>query len=228
MLRLFLRLYFISKLKRISSYICHVLILAIIIVNVEIRFDIHPIIYIIVFISCVFSLFLYLDVKEKKICTISDTKLNQMKYCDETGLEVFKKRKLLPGYRKWLILTIIEDSRDKELPYSNIRNFGNYCFYCYFGIVLIMLLSVLFIIYLTLLQMFVIILFVVISMLTFSIIVERRATNMKYKQLDSEIKQILFEEETGYSPLVKGKYTFKYKAWLKLEEDKIQTVPYRK
>ena len=76
--------------------------------------------------------------------------------------------------------------------------------------------------------MFVIILFVVFSMLTFGIIVERRATNMKYKQLDSEIKQILFEEETGYSPLVKGKYTFKYKAWLKLEEDKIQTVPYRK
>jgi hypothetical protein len=50
---------------------------------------------------------------------------------------------------------------------------------------------------------------------------------MWYKQVDSEIRRFLFEEETGYSPLVKGKYTFKYKAWLKLSEEKISTVPYR-
>ena len=227
MLRLFLRLYFKSKLKKISSYICIVLILAIIIVNVEIRFDIHPISYIIIFISYLFSLFLYLEVKEKKICIIFDTKLNQMKYCDETGLEAFKKRKLMSGYHKWLLLTMIENEPDKDLPYSNISNISNYCFYCYFGIVLIIMLSVLFIIFLTLAQMFVIILVVVISVITFSIIVERRANNMRYIQLDSEIKQILFEEETGYSPLVKNKYTFKYKAWLKSEDEKIRTVPYR-
>ena len=227
MLRLFLRLYFKSKLKKISSYICLVLIIAFVIVNVEIRFDIHPLTYIIIFISYVFSLFLYLEVKEKKMCIILDTKLNQMKYCDETGLEAFRKRKLMVGYRKWLILTITENNNEKEIPYSNFSNFSSYCLYCYFGIVLIILLSVLFIISLTLLQMFVIFLVVVISMIAFSIIVERRAINMKYNQLDSEIKRILFEEETGYSPLVKSKYTFKYKAWLKSDEEKIRTVPYR-
>ena len=227
MLRLFLRLYFKLKLKKISSYICLVLILAFVIVNVEIRYDIYPFTYIIIFISCVFSLFLYLEVKEKKICIISDTKLNQMNYCDETGLEAFKEGKLMAGYRKWLILTITENNGDKEIPYSNISNFGNYCFFCYFSIILIILLSVLFIIFLTFLQMYVIILVVVISMITFSIIIERRATNMRFKQMDSEIKRILFEEETGYSPLVKGKYTFKYKVWLKSGEEKIRTVPYR-
>ena len=227
MLRLFLRLYFKSKLKKISSYLCFVFLLAFLIVNVDIRFDIHPFVYITVFISYISSLFLYLEVKEKKICIISDTKLNQMKYCEETGLEAFNKRKLMPGYRKWLIHTITENNHEKKLPYSNISNIGSYCLYCYFSIVLIIMLSVLFIISLTLSQMFVVILFVVISMITFSIIIERRAINMRYKQLDSEIKQILFEEETGYSPLVNGKYTFKYKAWLRSEEEKIRIVPIR-
>ena len=106
MLRLFLRLFFKSKLKKIFSYICLVLILAFVIVIIENRFQIHPLTYIIFFISSVFSLLLYLEVKEKKICTISDTKLNQKKYYDETGLETSRKRKLNAGYRKWILLTI--------------------------------------------------------------------------------------------------------------------------
>jgi len=227
MLRLFLRLYFKSKLKKIPSYICLVLILAFVIMSVEIRFEIHPFIYITIFISYVFSLFLHLEAKEKKFCTISDTKLNQMKYCDETGLETFKKRKLVAGYRKWLILALTENNRYKEIPYSKPINFSNYCLYCYFSIIPIIMLSVLFTIYLPLSQTFVIILVVVISVITFSIILDRRVTNIRFKQIDSEIKRILFEEETGYSPLVKGKYTFKYKAWLKSGEGKIRTVPYR-
>ena len=81
--------------------------------------------------------------------------------------------------------------------------------------------------YVTLSQTFVIILVVVISLIIFCIIGDRRAMKMKYKHLDSEIKRILFEEETGYSPLVKGKFTFKYKAWLKSSEEKINTVPFR-
>ena len=39
-----------------------------------------------------------------------------------------------------------------------------------------------------------------------------------YKHLDSEIKHILFVEITGYNPINNGKYTFKYKAWLILNE----------
>jgi hypothetical protein len=218
MLRLFLRLYLISKLKKIISYICLVIILAFVIVSVENRFDIHPSANIFIFISCVFSLFLYLEVKEKKMCTISDTKLNQKKYYDETGLEALSKRKLKTGYRKWLILTITVNNHDIIETQSFIGNISNYFLYCYFSIIPIILITVFSSIYLTLSQTFVIILVVVISIITICVITDRRTTRIGYTQLDSEIKQILFEEETGYRPLVKDKYTFKYKAWLKSSE----------
>ncbi|MBY9016190.1 MAG: hypothetical protein KGD68_10900 [Candidatus Lokiarchaeota archaeon] len=194
---------------------------------VENRFDIHPFTYITIFISYVFSLFLYLEVKEKKICIISDTKLNQKKYYDETGLEAFGQMKLKAGYREWLILTITENNHEILKVQSFLSNIGNYCFYCYFSIILIFIITVFSSIYLNLLQTIIVILVVFISIITICIIGERRTTNMRYKQLDSEIKRILFEEETGYSPLVKGKYTFKYKAWLESSEEKMRTVPYR-
>jgi len=227
MLRLFLKLYFRSKLKKILSYICLVLILAFLTVSLENRFYIHPFTYIAIFITCVFSLFLYLEVKERKICIISDTKFNQKKYYDETGLEAFRKRKLKAGYRKWLILSITENNHDTVETQFFIGYISYYCLYCYFSIIPIIIFTVITSLYLALSQVIVIILVVVISIITLCIIGVRRTTKMKYKHLDSEIKRILFEEETGYSPLVKGKYTFKYKAWLKSSEEKIQTAPYR-
>jgi len=225
MLRLFLRLYFKSKLERIFSYICLVLIIAFVIVSVENRFDINPFVYITVFVSCVFSLFFYLQVKEKKMCIISDTKLNQKKYFDETGLEITRKNKLKAGYRKWLILTIAENNQDIVKSQSFINDVSKYCFLCYFSIVPIITITVISSIFLTLSQTIVIIFVVFISVITLCVIGGRRSANIWYKQFDSEIKQILFEEETGYSPLVNNKYTFKYKAWLKSDEEKIRTVP---
>ena len=56
------------------------------------------------------------------------------------------------------------------------------------------------------------------SLVLLGIILGKREIGNIYKQLDSEIKQILFEEVTGYDPLHKGKCTFKYKAWLILNE----------
>ena len=227
MLRLFLRLFFKSKLKKIFSYICLVLILAFVIVFVENRFEIHPLTYVASIISCVFSLLLYLELKEKKICTIADTKLNQKKYFEETGLDASRKRKLKVGYRKWLLLTITENRHGIVKAQSFISDMGDYCIYCYFSLIPIIIITIYSSMYLTSLQTFVIILVVVISLITLCILVDRRSSNMWYKQIDSEIRRILFEEETGYSPLVKGKYTFKYKAWLTLCDEKIQTVPYR-
>ena len=57
-------------------------------------------------------------------------------------------------------------------------------------------------------------------LLIFLVKMEQRSISQIYKQLDSEIKQILFEEETGYKPIVKGKLSFKYEAWLMLNERK--------
>ena len=225
MLRLFLRLYFKSILKRIFSYICLVLIIAFVIVSVENRFDIPPFVYITVFVICVSSLFLSIEVKEKKICTISDTRLNQKKYYDETGLETSRKRKLNAGYRKWILLTITENKQDIVETLSFLSNMGEYCIYCYFGIIPIIIIPVFSSMYLTLPQTIVITFVVIVSVITFCVIGVRRTTNIRYKQLDSEIKQILFEEETGYSPLVNNRYTFKYKAWLNSNEEKIRTVP---
>ncbi len=227
MLRLFLRLFFKSKLKKIFSYVCSALILAFVIVFVENRFDIHPFTYIAIIISCVFSLLLYLELKEKKICTIADTKLNQKNYCDETGLDAFRKKKLKAGYRKWLLLTISEDDRGIVETQSFISNMGDYCIYCYFSIIPFIIITIFSSMYFTLSQTIVITLVVVISIITLCIIVDRRSNIMWYKQVDSEIRRFLFEEETGYSPLVKGKYTFKYKAWLTSCDEKIRTTPYR-
>ena len=227
MLRLFLRLFFKSKLKKIFSYICLTLILAFVIVFVENRFDIHPFTYIAIIISCVFSLLLYLELKEKKICTIVDTKLNQKKYYEETGLDASKKRKLKAGYRKWLLFTITENNHSIVETQSFISNMGDYCLYCLFSIIPIIIITIFFSMYFTLSQTIILTLVVVISIITLCIIVDRRSSNVWYKQLDSEIRQFLFEEETGYSPLVKGKYTFKYKAWLTSCDEKIRTTPYR-
>jgi hypothetical protein len=57
----------------------------------------------------------------------------------------------------------------------------------------------------------------VIGAVSLFLILERRGLIDFYKDLDSEIKQLIFEEQTGYQPLKKkGKFTFKYKAWLYL------------
>ena len=227
MFRLFLRFYFKSKLKKIFSYICSLLILEFVILRFENHFVIHPVTYIIFIISFVFSLFLYLEIKERKICIISDTKLNQKRYYDETGLEASRNRKLKAGYRKWLILALTENNDDIVDTQFFIGDSSYYFLYCYFSVIPIILMFVFINMYANLTQTILIILIVVISIITLGIIGARRHTIKRCKQIDSEIKRILFEEETGYNPLVKGKYTFKYKSWLKLSEEKISTVPYR-
>ena len=158
--------------------------------------------------------------------SISDTKLNQKNYYDETGLEAFRNRKLKVGYRKWLILSITKNNQDMVETQFFVGNIGFYCLLLFFGIIPIMILFMIISIYVTLPQTFVILFVVVISIITLCIIGVRRTINIRYKQIDSEIKRILFEEETGYCPLIKGKYTFKYKEWLKSSEEKRRTVPY--
>jgi len=225
MLRLFLRLYFTSKLKKIFSYICIILIFWFVTVMFEDHFVIPPVTYLIFFISFVFSLFLYLEFKEKKICIISDTMLKQKKYYDESGLDASRNRKFTAGYRKWLILTITENNPD--IVKTFIGDSSYYCLYCYFSFIPIIIMFVFINIYANFSQTILIILIVVIFIITLGIIGARRHTIKRCKQIDSEIKRILFEEETGYNPLVKGKYTFKYKSWLKLKEEKISIVPHR-
>lgn len=227
MLRLFLRLYFTSKLKKIFSYICIILIIWFVTVIFEDHFVIPPVTYLIFFISFVFSLFLYLEFKEKKICIISDTMLKQKKYYDESGLEASRNRKFTTGYRKWLILTITENNPDIVKTQFFIGDSSYYCLYCYFSVIPIIIMFVFINMYANFSQTILIILIVVISIITLGIIGARRHTIKRCKQIDSEIKRILFEEETGYNPLIKGKYTFKYKAWLKLKEEKMSIVPYR-
>ena len=75
--------------------------------------------------------------------------------------------------------------------------------------------------YLTLTHTIVITLLFIISLIFLFFTMEKRSIDQIYKDVDSEIKQILFEEETGYKPIVKGKFTFKYKAWLMLNERKM-------
>jgi len=220
MLRLFLKLFFISKLRKIFSYICLFLILVIAILSVESRFDIHPYSYLVIFITGIICLFLYLEVKEKKICIHLDTKRNQKKYFNEKGLEPFRKRKFNADYRKWLILTITENNRDILEIKSFVGSISNYFLYCDISIVPFTIITVFSTIYFTLLQTFVIVSVVFISLITLCIIGDKRVTKMKFKLLDSDIKRILFEEETGYNPIAKDNFTFKYKIWLKSKEVK--------
>jgi hypothetical protein len=145
----------------------------------------------------------------------------QERFLNEIGVNPLKNKKFSKKYRILLLKNAKENDIDILFKPSFNFTLQELCLLCYFGIAPVLMFFVFSTIYLSLTQTIVITLLFIICLIFFLLLMEKRSIGLIHKQLDSEIKQILFEEETGYKPIVKGKFTFKYKAWLMLNERKM-------
>ncbi len=145
----------------------------------------------------------------------------QERFLNENGVNPLKNKKFIKKYKILLLKNAKENDIDIVYKPSFIHTLETYCLLCYFGIVPMLIFFVFSTIYLSSTHTIVIILLFIIGLIFFLVMAEKRSIGQIYKYLDSEIKQILFEEESGYKPIVKGRFTFKYKAWLMLNEKKM-------
>ena len=151
-----------------------------------------------------------------------DTKLMQERFLDEKGVNPLKNKKFSKKYKILLLKNAKEKVIDILFKPSSILTLQEFCLLSYFSILPILIFFVFSTIYLSPTNTIVLILLFIIGLTFFIVMIEKRSISQIYKFIDSEIKQILFEEETGYKPLVKGKFTFKYKAWLMLNDRKME------
>jgi hypothetical protein len=147
--------------------------------------------------------------------------MKQEIFLNESGANPLKNKRFSKKYKILLLKNAKENDIDvlfKPLFFFSLQEF---CLLCYFGIAPMIIFFVFSTIYLSSTHTIVIILLFIIGLIFSLVISEKRSIGQIYKYIDSEIKQILFEEETGYKPIAKGKFTFKYKAWLMLNERKM-------
>ena len=142
-------------------------------------------------------------------------------FLNESGANSLKNKRFSKKYK--ILLLKNAKKNDIDILFKPLFNFSlqEFCLLCYLGIAPMLMFFVFSTLYLSSTHTIVIILLFIIGLIFSLAISEKRSINQKYKYIDSEIKQILFEEETGYKPIVKGKFTFKYKAWLMLNERKM-------
>ncbi|MBA7562742.1 hypothetical protein ES708_04395 [subsurface metagenome] len=221
MLKLFLSLCFKFKLGRIFSYCILFSIVTFFLIILEIIFEIPWYIYLIIFVCGILIAIVYLQGKQNKICVILDTKLMQERFLNENRVNPLKNKKFSKKYKILLLKNAKENDIDIVYKPSFIPTLQDYCVFCYLGLIPVVIIFVFSSMYLTLTNTIVITLLFIIGLFFLLVTMEKRSIGQIYKQLDSEIKQILFEEVTGYKPIVKGKFTFKYKAWLMLNERKM-------
>ena len=171
-----------------------------------------------VFIVAIF--FLNIEIKQKKVCIVLDTVTLQELYLEEQQNHPVKDRKLTKFYKKWLLTYAINNSIDIRYSPSFYESFHSLCLYCCFNLIPMLIIGMISLIYLSVLHAWLIILIFSTLSITFYFLMERRSNMLKFKTLDSEIKRIIFEEETGYMPIHKTKLSFKYRAWLIINERK--------
>jgi len=221
MLKLFLSLCFKIKLKRIFSYCILFSIVTFFLISLEVFFEIPWYYFLIFFVCSIVIAVFYLQNKQNKICVILDTKLMQERFLNENDVNPVKNKNFSKKYKILLLKNAKENSIDIVNKPPNIHTLQNYCSLCYFSIIPVVMIFVFSNMYLTLTHTIVITLLFIISLIFLFFTMEKRSIDQIYKDVDSEIKQILFEEETGYKPIIKGKFTYKYKAWLIVNERKM-------
>jgi len=222
MLKLFLSLCFKLKLRRIFSYCIIFSIVTFFLISSEVFFEIPGYFFLIFFVCSIVIAVFYLQKKQNKICVILDTKLMQERFLNENSVNPLKNKKFSKKYRILLLKNAKENDIDIFFKPSFIFTLQEFCLLGYFSIVPMLIFFVFSTIYLSSTHTIVILLLFIIGLIFFLVAMEKRSIGQIYKYIDSEIKQILFEEETGYKPIVKGKFTFKYKAWLMLNERKME------
>jgi hypothetical protein len=169
-------------------------------------------------------LFLLILRRIKRTCIALDTKLKRKYFLDERGLEPLKKNKLTKAYKRWLIKDAANKKLDIQLKPKTSSSGIPYCFYCCYCIIpLVLILGLITIIYTSEIIQRIVIPGIFVGLFIIYFLIQKRINLYTYKEMDSGIKQVLFEEETGYRPVIKGKFTFKYKAWLIQNEKKDET-----
>lgn len=216
MLMLYWSLFLKFEMKRIFSLFFVMFLLIFFLESNQRNLEISLFLYLGSIISVVGFLLIYLQIKAKKILTILDTKLKQEQFTEEKGINPLEGRRFKSKYKYWLLKNA-KNSRMTNIYKNFFRyNSQNYCLYCYFSLVPIIIMWVFSRMYMSSTEALIFSISLVSCLILLCVVLEKRNIGIIYKQLDSEIKQILFEETTGYDALEKGKYTYKYKAWLVL------------
>ncbi|MFW9952037.1 MAG: hypothetical protein ACFFKA_18105 [Candidatus Thorarchaeota archaeon] len=164
--------------------------------------------------------YINLEIKQAKICIILDTHNLQKKFFEEQKLFAIKNNRLTKLYKKWLINYAIKQNLEMTYNFFIYKNINIVCCYCFYNLIPVILILGMSLLFLPYIQAWAITLIFLMLSLTLFILTEVKFAKQKYKLLDSEIKRIVFEEETGYSPLQKRNFTFKYRVWLIKNERK--------
>lgn len=218
MIKLYLKLFLKFELKRIFSFFVILSLIIFFLENNQRALELPLYLYLGLFTSVFGFILIYLQIKARKIFIILDSKLKQEQFKDEKEINSVERRRFKAKYKYWLFKDA--DNNSINNIYKNFFNYNsqNYCLYCYFSIVPIILVWVFSNMYMTETEALVVSFIFVGVLVSLCITLEKREIGSLYKLLDSEIKQILFEEVTGNDPLDDGKMTYKYKAWLILNQ----------
>jgi hypothetical protein len=216
MLREFLRLYLKRSNKRIISFLLTIGFILFIGFIINKWIIILSIIIIILSISILS--YINLEIKQAKFCVILDTYNLQKIFLNEKKIAPIQRNKFTKSYKKWLLTDAIDKNINIIYLSPFHQNSYDLCLYYFFCLIPILIIGTISIIYLSIFHTWIIIFVFMVLSLVYYFFIQNKIIKDKYKILDSEIKRILFEEETGYSPINKNKLTFKYRAWLLMNE----------
>jgi len=166
-------------------------------------------------VTCLFIAYFSYRHKRNRIFIILDTKNKQEIYINKSGLNPLKKSRLTKDYKMWLLrgVNIEKIKLINKQPHPNFD--VGFCLFCYMCTPIILIISMMSVLYVPSQYYESMFLILIIISIILYFIFRKISINKGYKMIDSEINQILFEEETGYKPLDNGKFTLKYKIWLK-------------
>ncbi len=217
MVKSYFTLFLKFELRRILSYFILLILIIFFLESSQVALESPLYLYLGLLTSISGFMLIYLWIKAKKIFIILDTKLKQEQFKEEKGINPLEGIRFKTKYNYWLLKNA-ENGMIRSI-YKNFFSYNsqNYCLYCYFSIIPIIIVWVLSNMYMKPTESLVTSVIFVGCLILLCIALEKREIGTYYKVLDSEIKQILFEEVTGYDPLDDGKMTYKYKAWLILE-----------
>lgn len=218
MVRSNLSLFLKFELKRFFTLFIIIFLIILFLESNQRRFKVSLYLYLGLFMIIFGLLIFYLQIKVKKIFLILDTKLKQEQFKDENGINSVQGRRFKAKYNNWLLKNAERNKINNMYKDFFNHNSQFYCLYCCSSTIPIIIVWSFSNMYMTSAEALIVSFSFVGSLVLLGIILGKREIGNLYKQLDSEIKQILFEEVTGYDPLHKGKCTFKYKAWLILNE----------
>jgi hypothetical protein len=218
MVKLYLRFFLKYELKRILSYFSVLLLIIFFIENNQSILESPFYLYLGLFVTIFCFVLIYMRIKAIKLFLILDNKMKQEEFKEERGIDSVEGRRVKAEYKYWLF----KDSKNGAINsiYKRFFNYNtqNYCLYCFLSVVPIIIVWAFSMMYLTPTEASAVSIIFVGCLILFCITWEKRELGNLYKKLDSEVKQILFEEITGYEPMSNGKLTYKYKAWLILND----------